>query len=225
MDASVATESPAFITLEVIGTIGFAVSGVMAAARAHMDWLGATVLAVVVAIGGGTVRDLLLGELPVSWLRHPWPLIIAVATAVVTVAILRLRPDTDPTSWTPVAVADAAGLSAFTILGTEIGLAAGLNPLLAVVVGVISGVGGGVIRDVLTGSRPLVLVGQIYALAGIAGGILFAVLMSANTDPQIAVWPSVVLIFVIRMLAIRRGWQLPKVTAPPPLHDRQQESP
>ncbi len=215
MDASVATESPAFITIAVIGTVGFAVSGVMAAARAGMDWLGAMVLAVVVAIGGGTIRDPLLGQLPVSWLQQVWPLLVAVATAVVTMVIVRLRPDADPTNWTSVYLADAAGLSAFTILGTEIGLRAGLNPLLAVLLGVITGVGGGVIRDVLTGNRPMVLVGQVYAVAGIAGGTLFAVLMWADASPQIAVWPSVMLIFVIRLLAIRGSWHLPKVAPDP----------
>ncbi len=210
-----ATDSAVFVALEVIGTAGFAVSGVMAAARSSMDWLGALALAVVVAIGGGTLRDLLLGQLPVAWLLHAWPLTVAVLTAVATLVILRLRPDADPTTWTPVSVADAIGLSTFAILGTEIGLVAGLNPVLAVALGVITGVGGGVIRDVLTGTRPMVLVGQIYALAGIVGGFLFVVLLQVGANTQLAVWLSVLVIIAIRLVSIRRGWNLPKVVADP----------
>ena len=215
MEPGNATDSAVFVALEVIGTAGFAISGVMAAARAGMDWLGALALAVVVAIGGGTIRDLLMGQLPVGWLLHAWPLTVAVLTAVVALVVLRLRPDADPMTWTPVSVADAIGLSTFVILGTEIGLQAGLNPVLAVALGTITGVGGGVIRDVLTGNRPMVLVGQIYALAGIAGGCLFAVLVEVGANTQLAVWLSVLVIIAIRMVSIRRGWNLPKVIAAP----------
>lgn len=210
MDPMNVTESPLFTALEVIGTVAFAVSGVMAAGRARMDWLGAFVLAIVVAIGGGTIRDVLLGLLPVGWLEESWPVLVAAATAAVVIIALRLRPRTDPENWTVVTMADALGLSTFVILGTEVGIQADLSPFLAVLLGVVTGVGGGVIRDVLTGTRPMVLVGQVYAVAGLIGGALFATLSELGTNKQLAVWLSVAVIFGIRMLAVRRDWNLPK---------------
>lgn len=204
------TESPLFIALEVIGTVAFAVSGVMAAGRARMDWLGAFVLAIVVAIGGGTIRDVLLGRLPVSWLEESWPVLVAAATAAVVIIALRFRPRTDPESWTLVTAADALGLSTFVILGTEVGLQSNLSPFLAVLLGVVTGVGGGVIRDVLTGTRPMVLVGQVYAVAGLIGGALFAALTEIGANTQLAVWLSVAVVFTVRMVAVRKDWNLPK---------------
>lgn len=203
-------ETLPFVVLEVIGTVAFAVSGAMAAGRARMDWLGAFVLAIIVAIGGGTIRDVLLGRLPVSWLEDPWPVLVASATAVVVIIALRFRPTTDPENWTLVTIADALGLSAFVILGTEIGLQTGLTPFLAVLLGVVTGVGGGVIRDVLTDTRPMVLVGQIYAVAGLMGGALFATLTRVGVNSQVAVWSSVALVFIVRMLAVRKNWNLPR---------------
>lgn len=204
-----ATSSAPFVALEVIGTIGFAVSGVMAAARARMDWLGAVVLALAVAIGGGTLRDILLGQLPVGWLERSWPVLVAIGTAVVMLVALRVWPRAHLDASVPILVADAAGLSAFVVLGTQLGLQADLAPFLAVMLGVLTGVGGGVIRDLLTGRKPVVLVGQIYAVAGIAGGAWFALLEVNGVDTQISVWTSVALIFGIRMVAIQRDWHLP----------------
>ena len=201
----------AFLALEVVGTIAFAVSGVMAAARARMDWLGALVLAIVVAIGGGTVRDLLLGQVPVSWLQRTWPLAVAIGTGAVILVLLRLRPRTDLEDYRPLLIADAAGLSAFVILGTEIGLTADLSPFLAVMLGVLTGVGGGVIRDVLTGTKPVVFVGQIYAVAGFAGAICFVGLTQAGAPAELTVWTSVGVVLIIRALAIHRDWSLPRV--------------
>jgi uncharacterized membrane protein YeiH len=205
--------SSIFLVIEVIGTVTFAISGVMAAARASMDWLGAIVLAVVVAIGGGTIRDVLIGRFPVSWIEEAWPVLVAIGTAVIVIVILRLRPQADLVTWTPTLIADAAGLSAFVILGTDIALESGLNGFLAILLGTITGVGGGVLRDILTGNKPIVLVGQVYALAGIAGAALFVVLIELGVNPDLSVWLPMAVIFGIRMLSIRRDWHLPKVVS------------
>lgn len=204
------TSSTPFLLLAVIGTIGFALSGVLAAARARMDWLGAIVLALVVAIGGGTLRDLLLGQVPVSWLIDSWTVFVAMGTAIVMLVVLRILPSANLEGSTAFLVADAAGLSAFVIIGTQVGLDAGIGPFFAVMLGVLTGVGGGVLRDVLTGTRPLVLVGQIYAVAGIVGGTLFVVLIDLKVDALVGAWVSVVVAFTIRMIAVRRDWHLPK---------------
>ena len=205
--------SSIFLVIEVIGTVTFAISGVMAAARASMDWLGAIVLAVVVAIGGGTIRDVLIGRFPVSWIEDAWPVLVAIGTAVIVIAILRLRPQADLVTWTPTLIADAAGLSAFVILGTDIALESGLDGFLAILLGTITGVGGGVLRDILTGNKPIVLVGQVYALAGIAGATLFVVLIELGVNPDLSVWLPMAVIFGIRILSIRRDWHLPKVVS------------
>jgi uncharacterized membrane protein YeiH len=177
-----------------------------------MDWLGAFALAIVVAIGGGTIRDVLLGRLPVGWLQEPWPVLVAAATAAVVILALRFRPATDLEDWSLVTAADALGLSAFVVVGTDIGLRSGLSPFLAVLLGVVTGVGGGVIRDVLTDTRPMVLVGQVYAVAGLVGGAAFVLLTELDTSAQVAVWLSVALTFTLRMVAVRRDWNLPKTS-------------
>jgi len=205
-----ATASTAFVVLEVVGTMAFAISGVMAAARAGMDWLGAVVLAIAVAIGGGTVRDVLLGRLPVAWLETVWPVLLAIGTAAVMLVVLRIWPRAHLEAARPILVADAAGLSAFVIVGTQIGLAATLTPVLAVMLGVLTGVGGGVIRDLLTATKPAVLVGQIYAVAGLLGGAWFVLLEGLGVDTQVSVWTSVALVLALRLAAIRYGWHLPK---------------
>ncbi len=205
-----ATASAAFVVLEVVGTMAFAVSGVMAAARAGMDWLGAVVLAIAVAIGGGTLRDVLLGRLPVAWLETVWPVLLAIGTAAVMLVVLRIWPRAHLEAAKPILVADAAGLSAFVIVGTQIGLAATLTPVLAVMLGVLTGVGGGVIRDLLTATKPAVLVGQIYAVAGLLGGAWFVLLEGLGVDTQVSVWTSVALVLALRLAAIRYGWHLPK---------------
>lgn len=210
-----ATSTTLFLVLEAIGVIAFAVSGVMAAARARMDWLGAVVLALAVAIGGGTLRDLLLGDVPVRWLIDPWPVIVAIATAIVMLVVLRIWPQAHLEGSKSIQIADAAGLSAFVIVGTEIGLEADLAPFLAVMLGVLTGVGGGVIRDLLTSTKPAILVGQIYAVAGIAGGILFVLLDGFGVGSQITVWSSIALIMAIRIAAIRWNWHLPKALPTP----------
>jgi len=212
-----ATASTAFVVLEVVGTMAFAISGVMAAARAGMDWLGAVVLAIAVAIGGGTVRDVLLGRLPVAWLETVWPVLLAIGTAAVMLVVLRIWPRAHLEAARPILVADAAGLSAFVIVGTQIGLAATLTPVLAVMLGVLTGVGGGVIRDLLTATKPAVLVGQIYAVAGLLGGAWFVLLEGLGVDTQVSVWTSVALVLALRLAAIRYGWHLPKAL---PVGDR-----
>lgn len=212
MFATVDTISGAFVALTVIGTIAFAVSGVMAAARSGMDWLGALVLAVVVAVGGGTMRDVLIGHLPVMWVDTKWPVVVALGTAVAGIVLLRLGPTLDPTEWRLYLAADALGLGAFVVLGTRIALDDGASVFIAVIMGVVTGVGGGVVRDVVTGRKPMVLVGQIYAVAGIGGALVYVALDAVRVNESLAVWPPVALVLVVRALVVRYDWHLPRVS-------------
>lgn len=205
-----ATATGAFAVLTVMGTIAFAVSGVLAAAEAAMDWLGALVLAVVVAIGGGTMRDVLIGNLPVTWVRDPDAVIVACATAAVGIAVLRRRPAISPRWRAVYVVADAVGLAAFVVLGASIALDHGVSAPIAVAMGAVTGVGGGVVRDVFTARRPMVLVGEIYAVAGLGGAVAYVLLDALGAPSALAVWPPVAAIVAVRLLAVRGDWHLPR---------------
>lgn len=199
-----------FLLLEVLGTIAFAVSGGAVAVRAGMDWLGVVVLAVVTAVGGGTLRDLLIGSLPVSWVVDPWPIAVAVASAVLVIALGHRVPHLALDSRGAVLVADAAGLAAFTVTGTFVALAAGVSGAIAVVLGVVTGAGGGVVRDVLARERPLILVGQIYALAALLGATVVVLLDGAGVAEVVTRWAAVAVVLVVRLAAIRWQWTLPR---------------
>lgn len=203
-----------FRAAEVIGIIAFAVSGGYAAVRAGMDWLGVVVLAVAVAVGGGTLRDLLLGIEPVWWVREPGHLLVAAVTSVVVIVVATRHPQSKLDSWRIVLHADAIGLATFTVIGTSIALDEGVAPWIAVMFGVITGTGGGVIRDVLVRRKPVVLVGEIYALAAVAGGALYVVLRETALRGGFATAAAVVLVLAIRVMTIRWHWRLPHFSEP-----------
>jgi uncharacterized membrane protein YeiH len=176
-----------------------------------MDWLGAVVLAAVAAIGGGTVRDLLLGETPVFWVDDRWPLLAAFGTAAVALVMLRLRPSIDPRRTTLYVATDAIGLGAFVVVGTSVALDAGTSYFIAAVMGVITGVGGGVLRDVLARRTPIVLVGEIYAVAGLLGAVAQLGLREAGAGTSLQIWLSLLIIVAVRAVAVRFGLHLPRI--------------
>jgi uncharacterized membrane protein YeiH len=181
----VVSPSDAVFVVSIIGTTAFALSGVMAATEAGMDWLGGVVLAAVAAIGGGTLRDLLLGETPMFWVGDEWPLFVALGTAV--------------------------GLGAFVVVGTSVALDAGTSYFIAVAMGVITGVGGGVLRDVLARRTPIVLVGEIYAVAGLIGAVVHLMLVEAGAGDVAAIWIPLAVVVVVRAAAVRWSWHLPRL--------------
>lgn len=203
-----------FAAAEVVGIVAFAVSGGYAAVRAGMDWLGVVVLAVVVAVGGGTLRDLLLGIEPVWWVTAPGLLIVAAVTSLVVIAVASRHPQSKVDSWRIVLYADAVGLASFTVTGASIALAEGVRPWVAIVFGVITGTGGGVIRDVLVRRKPLVLVGEIYALASVAGAALYVILRETTVPTGAAALTAGALVLLIRVGAIHWHWHLPRFSAP-----------
>ena len=199
------------LVVSIVGTIAFALSGVMAATEAEMDWLGGVVLAAVAAIGGGTVRDLLLGTTPVFWVEDVWPLIVALGTAVVAIVALRVQPSADPRRTALYVASDAVGLGAFVVVGTSVALDAGTSYFIAAVMGVITGVGGGVLRDVLARRTPIVLVGEIYAVAGLLGAVAQLGLREAGAGTSLQIWLSLLIIVVVRALAVRFALHLPRL--------------
>ncbi len=191
-----------FHLLDLFGTAVFAVSGALAAGRKHLDLFGVLVLAVVTAIGGGTLRDLTLGLTPVFWIQAPSYLWIASIAGLVTLLLARwrwLHRDFLP-------IADAIGLATFCVIGAERALAAGVHPTTAVLMGVMTGVFGGMLRDVLCGEVPLVLRKELYATAALAGSLIMVVLSLILPGMAIAAWAGLLTCLGLRLAAIR--WQL-----------------
>jgi len=192
--------------LDLIGIGVFAVSGALAAGRKRLDLLGVFVLAAVTAIGGGTVRDLLLARQPIVWLTDTTYLGVIVAAVAVTFAFVRWRRP-------PLAsllVADALGLALFSVAGAQIAEAAGLPAVSVVVLGTMTGVGGGVIRDVLSAEVPFVLRrGNLYASAVIFGIAAYLLLVSVGVPRQAASLTAMALIAALRLAAIRWELELP----------------
>jgi len=198
--------------LDLAGVAVFAISGALAAGRAGLDLLGVVVVASFTAIGGGTVRDLLLNRHPIFWIQDPTYLIVIVASALGTVLYARVFPPFERA----LVVADALGLALFAIVGAQVAESAGLSPIIAVLMGTTTGVAGGVLRDVLTGQVPLILRGgEIYATAAIAGIALYLALEAMGIGRVGAVVAGVVAVAAIRLLAIVFRWRLPAFQLPP----------
>lgn len=201
------------LAITAIGIVAFAASGAVAGARAGMDWLGLTTLAAVTAIGGGTVRDVLMGQVP-RWLVDFWPTVILIGATVVAVwTLARLLPLRSHPAWMGWAftLTDAIGLAAFTVAGTDAALDRGFTGGPAVVLGVITGIGGGIIRDVLAGRRIAIFTGEVYALAALAGAVAFVLALSLGS--WIATLAGIAVILIIRLGAVAIGWRVP--TLPP----------
>ncbi|MHA6784350.1 trimeric intracellular cation channel family protein [Pseudonocardia saturnea] len=197
--------SGVLIALDLLGVAVFAASGALAAVHARLDVFGVMVLAAVTALGGGVVRDVLLGVTPPSTLRQ-WPYLVVPAVVALLVfrwhpAVARLRRG--------VQLADAFGLALFVTTGTAVALDSGAPAITAALVGVITGVGGGVLRDVLLNEIPTVLRREIYALAAAAGAIV-VVVGDAVGLPQLPVTLAAALLVAgVRVLALWRRWNAP----------------
>lgn len=200
----------AFSTLLVVGTVAFAISGAVAAMRVGMDVVGVTALAALTAVGGGSLRDIVVGNLPMWWIAQWWALFLAVGIALVLVPLRhRFGHLGSPDSWQTVVVADALGLAAFVATGASLILRLGFPAWLAVLLGVLTGVGGGLLRDVLANTKPLVLTGQVYASAALGGSLVFVLLWEVGWLNAATYWIPVVIVIAIRLIAIRRRWQFP----------------
>jgi uncharacterized membrane protein YeiH len=171
-----------------------------------MDLLGVVVIAIVTALGGGTLRDLLLARHPVFWIADPTYVVVSTVAAGLTLAWVRHRRPPDDA----LAIADALGLSLFTITGAQIAEGAAAGPLVVVVMGAITGVAGGVIRDVLSAEVPLILrKGELYASAAIAGASLYLALAAAGVARPAAGLAGMATIAALRFAAILWGLSLP----------------
>lgn len=192
--------------LDMFGTVVFAISGILLASKLRMDPFGMVVLAMVTAIGGGTIRDMALGATPVFWVNQPQYLWVILATCALSMLLIR-QPRRLP--WYVLPVADAIGLAVFVAIGVDKALSYGASPMVAVIMGVVTGCGGGIIRDVLAREIPMIFRTEVYATACIAGGIMHTLMLTANIDIELASVAGMITTLLIRLAAIRWHLSLP----------------
>ena len=205
-----------FFIFEIIGTVAFAITGVITAIEKKLDIFGAVVLGTVTAVGGGMVRDILLGYLPPAAFRHPVYTVTAIATSLAVFIIAyffgkRIKLHFNVYSQI-INVFDAIGLAVFTVAGINSAAACGFgeNSFLSIFVGMMTGVGGGVMRDMMAGGVPTILRKKVYALAAGIGALIYQLLVEHNTCPQgLAILAGAGSIIVIRLSATVFKWTLP----------------
>ncbi len=188
--------------LDIFGIIVFALSGALMAGRYKLDPFGVVVLASVTAIGGGTIRDIIL-QAPVFWVVEPYYLYVILITALFTILFIR-QPKRIPKRF--LLISDALGLALFAVLGTQKSLSLGSPIPVAIVMGMITGVAGGMIRDVLCNVIPMILRKEIYALAAMLGGALFVILHLLGWSDNKATIVAIVGALILRLGAIY--WQV-----------------
>ncbi len=192
--------------MDFLGVAVFAVSGVLAAGRKHLDWFGVLVIATVTAIGGGTLRDLLIDRNPVFWMANTGYLWAIFAATLLTLLVVRFRE----IPLRALLIADALGLALFTISGARIAEMVGYGGIVVVILGTMTGVAGGVFRDMLLAEIPLLLRdGEIYATAAIAGIVVYLLLQAAGFERLTAGYAGMAAIVVIRFAAIFLSLRMP----------------
>lgn len=197
--------------LELLGVAVFAVSGVLAAGRKGLDVLGIAIVAVVTAIGGGTLRDVLLDRHPIFWMADPTYLWVILLATGATLVFVRFRQAPSRA----LLAADALGLAFFTIGGVQVAEQAGQAPAIALLMGTITGVAGGVVRDVLTAEIPLIMrPGRLYATTAIVGAGVYLALVAGGFTRDGAALAGMGTTAVIRFAAIIWGLELPTVRLP-----------
>jgi uncharacterized membrane protein YeiH len=182
-----------------------------------MDLFGVVVIGLVTALGGGTLRDLTLGADPVFWISDPTYIFVAATASILTFAIARFREFPSGV----LQVADAFGLAIFTIIGAQKALGFGTAPVIAVIMGIMTGVVGGMIRDILSGEIPLILQREIYATASLSGAVMFVALSRLTPNERLNISLAVLVTLGLRLAAIRWKLSLPVFPSMAPKnHDR-----
>ena len=191
--------------LDLAGTFVFALSGAMAGVRHKVDLFGVLVLSFAAANTGGITRDLLIGAVPPGAIKDWHYLGVSLAAGLLTFCF----PSEVIRRWNPVLLFDAAGLALFAVTGAQKALVYGLNPIMAILLGTLTGIGGGMARDILLAEIPTVLQADLYAVAALAGAtvVVAASVLQLPSGPAVLV--GAVLCFALRILAIWRHWRLP----------------
>lgn len=183
-----------------------AMTAALAAGRRNMDWFGVCLIACVTALGGGTMRDIFLDHYPLVWVENPYVLLLVCGAALATIPLARL---VDRLKW-PFLLLDALGLVVFTVIGCNIGMEAGVHPIIVIVAGMVTGTAGGVLRDVLCNDIPLIFQGELYATVSLVTGGIYFLGLSAGLPGDLMVLTSIAIGFTLRVLALVLKWEMPK---------------
>ena len=198
-------EEPLNLALNLLGTFAFGLSGGILGVKKRMDLFGVLVLSVSTGLGGGIVRDLILGHTPPATLTD-WRYLGTAGLAGVLVFVWYNRIANHGTF---IMTFDAVGLSIFTVTGTNIALDAGLGPIPAALLGMFTGVGGGVLRDVMAAEVPLIFRGEIYAVASLFGATIIIIANQVGVAGVLAEILAALATITLRMVSLRRGWRIP----------------
>lgn len=198
-----------FHFLDLIGTFVFAISGVRLAAEKRMDIFGALVIAVATAVGGGTIRDLLLGSTPVAWMQDVTYLYIILAAVILGLLFDRYIFELKNT----LLIFDSIGLGVFTLAGMQKALNFGMSTEYAIILGITSATAGGILRDILANEVPVILRKEIYAAACLAGALAFLVFGYIGLNKNINTGLTIILIVIIRTIAVKFNISFPKIKA------------
>lgn len=201
------TPRPLLYLLDLIGVAVFAISGALTAAHAGMDLLGGVALAAITAIGGGTLRDVLLDRHPIFWIRDARYLVVILAAALLAMLWSALLPSLEHA----LLVADALGLALFAISGAQVAEAGGHPPIVVMLMGTMTGTAGGMLRDVMSAQVPLIFRQDIYASAAIAGIVVYLLLKVLGLRLSWAIAAGVLVILGLRLGAVLWGWHLPRL--------------
>lgn len=202
------------LVLDLIGTFVFALSGAVVGVKRRLDIFGVLVLSFAAASAGGIMRDLLIDSVPPAAIRD-WRYIGVAVVAGLLIFIWFPRSQRLSRVRNLVLLFDAAGLGLFAVSGTQKALGYGLNPVMASLLGMLTGIGGGMMRDVLVAEIPNVLRADLYAVAALAGAVVVVIGHQLDIAPTVAAVLGAVICFCLRLFAIRRGWQLPVAPANP----------
>lgn len=189
--------------IEVIGTIAFAISGIRMAAAKQFDWFGAYTVGLVTAIGGGTLRDILL-NIPVFWMQTWWYLAVTGISLAVVIIFRKILVETKI-----LFIFDTIGLALFVVIGIQKTLGVDYPMWVAIIMGVITGALGGVLRDILLNNEPLLFQKDIYATACLVGGLVYWIIMTAGGSSMAQGLACAAAVIIIRLLAVKYSWSLP----------------
>lgn len=193
--------------LEILGTASFAISGALAALNKRLDVFGVLIITFATAVGGGTIRDVMIGNTPVAWMQDQTAIRTIFISYLLTLLFQRHFKKLPLT----LTIFDAIGLGFATIVGLQRGLEAQLSPSICITLGMVTGCFGGVVRDVLLNEIPLVFRKDIYASASLLGGLLYFLLSSWEMVAPLATSLSILSVVLLRLVVVRYGWTLPNL--------------
>ena len=194
-----------FFFFDLIGTAIFSISGALTAIKKEMDLFGVISLGLLTAVGGGTIRDILLVSTPVFWINNINYIIISILFSVLTFIFYKGFSNVSMI----LIMTDAFGLSVFSVLGTDIALKIGINPFICILMGILTGTAGGVLRDIMANEVPLIMREELYATIAFSGGLSYLFLQYTSINKEIIIILSILFTWILRIIAIKYKMRLP----------------